>query len=498
MNLFFDPVLFAVNLFVNLFLLGLLIASSLAVAFRLLKNISPRARYVTAVAAFLLAVIIPLVSILYGSFNRSSILNKLAGATQQSGVENSFEQNNASTHEVSSSDLAQPPEHSLTDSLNDFTLFVANSLPGSLLPVLWIVGALFFLFRDGAGHWRLRKTRQAWRPATEAERKELLCPADVPLYFDEYESPGTVGFFYPVIVLPRRFSDGLSLNSRRYIIQHEVAHARWRDPLANSFLRLIRALFWVSPALWLIERFVGIEREAAADYAVILEFSSDKAESETTALTFATTLIAVAKQFSSFEQRRFKPQATGIGGGRQLEHRIQRLLAYSSQTTRLRIALAAIVFTIGLAAMALIPLASQPIKSTVAEAAREKKIDSPHLELKALSALLDEKVIRDSEITGRHSGEVKPNSISSQSKTELSSSPNLNSVRLKANTSIQEEAGSPASTVSEKDGVSLNHQIKALNEKVQKLGARNYQTGESLQQLELERARNSKKLGTLF
>lgn len=504
MNFISAAVLFAVKLAVNLLLIGSLVAGSLAISFRLLKNISPRVRYVISVVAFLIVVVMPLAFSLDSSRERIS-LPMIAGTKFKSVVENSSEQNDVLNEGATSRGSSEAAEIALTDSLNAFTLFAANSSLGNIFFSLWIVGAACFLCLDGIAHWRLRKTLKAWKPATHSERKELLCPEGVPLYFDEYQSPGTVGFFNPAIVLPQRFSKDLPLDSRRYIVQHEAAHALWRDPLVNSLFRLLRSIFWVCPALWLLERFANAEREAAADRAVILKFSANKSEFEATSIKYATTLVAVAKQFGSpGRHNHYWPQTTGIGGGTGLENRVRRLLADSAQTTLFHLAFAAVIFIISLAALTVMPLASQPSQSSVVSSGMEKKMLSPLVEEKSGRTLFDEKVIRDSGIIGGQEREVKSSVVGSRSKPDSSSPLNVDRNKAGVTGSISEEL-SLISPESEESMTSLNASINTLNRKLQELGARNSrleQESNDLEagagQLQLKHSLNSNKLGILF
>jgi len=359
MSAYSDLILFVVNLAVNLFLFGLFIAGSVAVSFGLIKNASPRLRYVVAVTAFLLAAFFPLTVTLNGSTGLETFFE-----TKQNGGANTFNDNSDKQNSFVNLDLNSPvpkseAEKTSFDLLNNFTSSIADSFIGIVIFVLWILVSAAFLSRDIIAHRQLRKARQTWRKAADAERAELALPGEIPLYFGE-EGPATIGLLRPAIVLTEHFPDGLSLAAKRFIVQHELAHARWRDTLVNSFLRLIRALFWVSPALWMLERIAAAERESAADYAAIIHGSAKKSEFEATALDYAATLVLVAKHFNSPARRdSLKANTINLSGGGSLENRIRRLLTRSSETVRLRVLLASMIFTSSLAGMFFMPVAFQ-------------------------------------------------------------------------------------------------------------------------------------------
>jgi hypothetical protein len=121
----------------------------------------------------------------------------------------------------------------------------------SLLPPVWVAGALLLLIREGTGHVLLRRLR-----GTRAEH-DL---DGVPLFLSPH-GPYTAGLLRPYIVLPPGDVD-------ERVARHELAHARWRDPLVHAVLRLIAAIFWIAP-VWPFLRWAQREREAAADEAAM-------------------------------------------------------------------------------------------------------------------------------------------------------------------------------------------------------------------------------------
>lgn len=355
MNASSELILFAVNLAVNLLLFGLIIAGSIIVSLQLIKNISPRLSYVIAVLAFFLAVLLPLFVTVNGSFG----LEKFIGAEQKI-VELPASQTSAQTQEVVFFTPNEAAKEKYIERLNGFTVAVADSFVGIAFLSLWIAVAFCILLREVVAHRRLKKSRQGWREATDEECNELAFFAKSALYFGE-ESPVTIGYFNPVIVLPHHFPDDLPLASKRMIIQHELAHARWRDPLVNCLLRLIRGLFWISPALWLLERTAVAEREFAADFSAIKSCAAEKSEFEAVALNYATTLLSAARHFNSNPQfRDSTSQTVGINNGNFIENRVRRLLDYSSKTSYFGVFLMAAIFAGNLAVLQFLPVAFQP------------------------------------------------------------------------------------------------------------------------------------------
>lgn len=145
---------------------------------------------------------------------------------------------------------------------------VAAEWLAPLLALSWAVGALLLITRDAVGHLRLRRIREAARSAPEGLQHELQWPSSVPLLIGDCPSPYTLGLIKPAVILPAdltfRFTHALVARMAR----HELAHARWRDPLFHALLRTLAALFWISP-VWLVLRWVRREREVAADESAL-------------------------------------------------------------------------------------------------------------------------------------------------------------------------------------------------------------------------------------
>lgn len=364
MSAYSDLILFAVNLAVNLFLFGFFIAGGLALSFRLIENASPRLRYVITVAAFLIAAFIPSVVTLNGSLGLEQFIEIKQSGSNGSGGANSFAQDFVNqtfvvTPEIISFAFEPETEETSINSLNSFTFIVADSFIGTIFFALWILGSIYFFLRDILAYRHLRKARKLWRPATNSERKELAFPDGVTLYFGE-ESPAAVGLFSSSVVLPEYFPADTSPASKRYIIEHELAHARWRDPLINFILRVVRSLFWISPALWILERIADAERESAADFAAVTKCCINKSELKAAALNYATTLITIAKHFNSSGSS-FNANAINLSGASTLENRVRRLLAHSSdKPAPPAVCLASMIFACSLFGLFFIPVAFQP------------------------------------------------------------------------------------------------------------------------------------------
>lgn len=358
MSLLSDVSIFAVVLAVNLFLFGALLAGGLAVVLRFTENASPRLRYLVSIAVFLIAIFLPLTTTaLKNSAEQKAVVGFVKPEFNQKSENGILEQPNYISI-GKAADLDSPPlSKKLNDNLiNDFVLTVTNSSAGGVFLSIWILGIFLLSLRQLVGIWRLEQAKRYWTRASKSEHEILDCPKNIPLYYADDQPPGTTGWLRPAIVLPREFPDEISFQTKRFIVRHEISHARWRDPFFRFLLCAVRNLFWISPALWLIERLAYTECEAAADRAAI-DDSAENRNSQITALNYAETLLSIARSFKSMERRNRQSQFVGIGAEGDLEIRIRRLLS-SCRTTRRQIVLAICACFLTAMTTAVIPVAS--------------------------------------------------------------------------------------------------------------------------------------------
>ena len=81
---------------------------------------------------------------------------------------------------------------------------------------------------------------------------------------DDAKMPFACGLLTPTIVLPAE-SDGWTLDRRRAVLLHELAHVRRRDLLGHTVGRFACALYWFHPLVWTAAKRLRAESERACD-----------------------------------------------------------------------------------------------------------------------------------------------------------------------------------------------------------------------------------------
>ena len=125
----------------------------------------------------------------------------------------------------------------------------------------WLVGVAVNLVLLGASFWRIERIKRRARPLAHAA-PDLFVSEDVAV-------PIVAGIFAPAILIPQALETTLKPADLARIVEHERAHVRRHDFLANLVARLIEAVLFFNPWVRLAASRVCEEREAACDDWVV-------------------------------------------------------------------------------------------------------------------------------------------------------------------------------------------------------------------------------------
>ena len=154
--------------------------------------------------------------------------------------------------------------------------------PLHLASAIWLAGFLGLSGLSLLGHLRfsrkLSTTDQSSAPAPSDRLERLLKEAaevtglrrPLPLRFShDIHGPCLCGIFRPAIVLPVGLAASLNDQDVRLIFQHEMTHARRRDPWLHGLLGLAAVCHWFNPVAWWARRACRQDCELATDAALI-------------------------------------------------------------------------------------------------------------------------------------------------------------------------------------------------------------------------------------
>jgi GWxTD domain-containing protein len=185
----------------------------------------------------------------------------------------------------------------------------------------WMTGvALFYAYRLG-GWIRVQHYRRVgvcappphWQERLQLLLRRVRCSRAVVLLESTLaDTPVTLGFLRPVILMPVGVLAGLPAEQVEAILLHELAHVRRYDYLVNLLQGLVEGLLFYHPAVWWVSHVIRGEREVCCD-EIAAKACGDAP--------------ALAQALAALEHRRIlrrEPVLAATGGS--LMHRIQRLL----------------------------------------------------------------------------------------------------------------------------------------------------------------------------
>lgn len=138
---------------------------------------------------------------------------------------------------------------------------------------IWIIGCAIMLIRIACSYLFLVHLRCRLIALPEADcgrlnslaatlgvkRKIRICTTP------RVSVPLTIGFWRPLIVLPQGLVCDLSEAEFLSVVVHELAHIKRFDYVGNLLQRVIQAMLFFHPAIWIIGKHLVIERELACD-----------------------------------------------------------------------------------------------------------------------------------------------------------------------------------------------------------------------------------------
>ena len=241
--------------------------------------------------------------------------------------------------------------------------------------ILWIVGAVLLIGRILIGYgivWRLRQQAQVQHdgPLCDALQQARLRLSGYPKVevatSPSIGSPMALGILRPIIVFPADLVEKLSADKLALVLMHELAHVRRWDNLTMLLHRLVAAILFFHPAVWLCGRMLRREAEQACDDLVVCATGRSEA--------YAHGLAHVAERASHFNplMRRIPTMNAFAATESDLALRIRRALGGSARRMGTRARVLAVVLLCPLAA---VTLPSYGNTSEVAKGAAETSQD---------------------------------------------------------------------------------------------------------------------------
>lgn len=209
------------------------------------------------------------------------------------------------------------------------TLPAELALMDVLAPV-WLLGAAVFLAWRVRGYGQMRRNVLTGAcPAGESGTVRLVETAGV-------TAPVAFGVCDKVIALPPGFMAQHDRKARDLAIEHELAHHRGNDLLANILAQPVLALHWFNPLAWWGWRALRKDQETACDARVMA--GRERAERAAYACVIASFAAGNRLALAA-------PMACPVLGEKSIIHRLRSLSMVEVSARRRRLGLA--MLTVG-------------------------------------------------------------------------------------------------------------------------------------------------------
>jgi len=168
----------------------------------------------------------------------------------------------APAHDLASMGISNPVLGDTAEPIIGVVTGSGASMVDQLVP-FWLAGALAFLVLRWRNYRRMRDQLLAdARPVGESGKVRLVETSAV-------RAPVAFGVLDKVVALPPAFMAHHNRAARDLAIDHELAHHRGHDLLANFAAQPVLALHWFNPLAWLGWRAMRRDQEAACDARVV-------------------------------------------------------------------------------------------------------------------------------------------------------------------------------------------------------------------------------------
>lgn len=233
--------------------------------------------------------------------------------------------------------------------------FIENLSGVTIALALWAV----VVFAIGCSLvWSALVVRRLVRRARPLDAPEWLTPLwevsdrlgleEAPrlLRSEDAKMPFACGVLEPTIVLPAD-CDSWSLDRRRAVLLHELAHVRRRDLLGHTLGRLACAVYWFHPLVWTAAKQLRSESERACDDLALAcgtratDYAEHLLDIVTSVRRDATPSVALAMA----RRKEFEGRMLAI-----LDPQLKRAAPSKGQTTSLLATLALLAIVVGAAA----------------------------------------------------------------------------------------------------------------------------------------------------
>lgn len=270
-----------------------------------------------------------------------------------------WKDNDTSSGEIGSGNVGAPSQIK-TNLLHDFTVSIDKTSLDILYNaffVIWLIGIVLFTGIIIYSFFQINRLKKASTAIKNKQINEMLesCMEKVGVTKNIklretslFNSPITLGFFRPYIIIPKETRQTFTVNELKYIFLHELSHQKNKDILVNYAMWIVKIIYWFNPLVWSAFNKIRIDRELACDTSV-LNLLNEKGHIE-----YGHIIIRFADKNYA---KSYKQLAPGIGGTKQqIKQRILSIVNYSKESQHLKWKSKVICSILGIIVLLLTPI----------------------------------------------------------------------------------------------------------------------------------------------
>lgn len=274
-----------------------------------------------------------------------------------------------------------------------------------LLAIIWLCGVLGLSAITLVSAAYFHRVKKNARPAP-MDLLQLLnhCKTELQvkqsiqlLTSDKIQSPITLGWLSPAVVLPEGIQQQLAPAALKHILLHELGHIKRQDIFCNWTACAINILHWFNPFVWLACRKMRMDMEVACDALVLRHLPTVQHKS------YGATLIAISEV-----PRASRRAITTLGileNHTELKERLTMIKEFSTMNIKSKVLLSIILM-----ATAITSLAQPNLESSAQARAKVAVKNSAETEssttIKAFAARA-EKDLKTKILVGQHYADLK-------------------------------------------------------------------------------------------
>ena len=210
-----------------------------------------------------------------------------------------LENGSSQASSMSNHDVILGTINSIDFSNNEINRYGLSSL--TTLSLVWFIGAVFIFTYILFAYKKLRNKISSGSIQNNIEFLDVLkyCQNKMKIKRDillvetsSVKTPALLGYFNPMILIPKDIHKIISVDKLRYVFLHELSHFKRKDIVINWIIIFLKTIYWFNPIIHYGLRKMKEDMEICCD-SLALSYTEDEEVAE-----YGFTIINLIEHFS--------------------------------------------------------------------------------------------------------------------------------------------------------------------------------------------------------